>query len=164
MNQLTLSSCISFNRSLFMICILGSLAVLSSVITELYLNMKPCFLCKMQRWGFFVLACISLTGIFSKKKKHFLLASFILGLAILCIAIYHFAVQSGWVSDPCSVSIPYDLISFKTMIAEKNVPCSKVFSIFSIPFPICSMVFSVLCTTLASYRLQITYKTTILKQ
>jgi len=145
---------VSSNRCLLALCLIASATTLCSMLAEIYLGIHPCYLCKMQRWGFFALASVSLIGIFAKRKKPFSLAAYIVGLAVLATALYHFAVQNGWVSDPCSVFIPHDLTSFKSMIAEKNIPCSKVFSILSIPMPIWSIAVSLTCLTILSRSLR----------
>jgi len=140
--------CVSSNRCLLPLFFIASISILCSMFAEVYLGIQSCYLCKMQRWGFFALASVSLTGIFAKQKKQFILAAYILVIAVLCAALYHFAIQNGWVSDPCSVFIPHDLTSFKSMIAEKNIPCSRVFSILSIPMPVWSIAVSLVCLTI----------------
>ena len=146
----SISSYVFVNRCFTSVLALALISVLGSLCSEIVFEMKPCFLCKLQRLGLVILICASIGGLFFAKKHYFIMICFIVSLGIACLSLYHYAVQNGFLLDPCTVATPTDLESLRNSILKNNyVSCSSMHSIFGVPLSFLSFSFSILCLMVA---------------
>lgn len=118
------------------------IAVLFSLFVEYGLSIKPCSLCKWQRWVFISISGGSLLGFLLNRKREMLGLVLICFVGLFLLSSYHGLVQYGVISDPCIVPKISSADDFWKMI-NAPLPCSKIsFSIFGIPISVFNSIFS----------------------
>ncbi len=145
MNEMSISLHISLNRSIAFVSALSFFTLASSLTLEMFFDLASCRLCNVQRILFFLMAVISLIGIFIHRKIFVLWLMAFLSSCCCVLAAYHLCVQLGLVIDPCIVNIPKDMEAFKHALFGSPVHCSKILLVAGIPISVWSFLLSLSC-------------------
>lgn len=128
----------------------GISGLLLSFFAEYVQGLVPCQLCLVQRWILLGLVGVSLLEFVADPAFNRWAIRAVL-LAMIGVASYHFAIQMGWVSDPCK--LPSQSISsindFKQLLQTKQ-PCSQAaLTVLEVPASIINafLSLSLLCVS-----------------
>lgn len=103
----------------------GISGLLVSLFAEYVQGLVPCQLCLVQRWILLGLVGVSLLEFVADPAFNRWAIRAVL-LAMVGVASYHFAIEMGWVSDPCK--LPSQAIGsindFKQLLQVKQ-PCAQ---------------------------------------
>lgn len=139
------NSRILLNRHLIFVLAISLFAIAGSVIVDSFLSIPSCKLCKIQRGGFLILIIPSFLGIFLDSKRIALWVAAIVSAAICFVALYHFGVQLGIVTDPCSVIIPKNIDGLKMLLFSNQTSCAKMTLLLGLPVSVWSLFLSFIC-------------------
>jgi disulfide bond formation protein DsbB len=85
-------------------------ALLLAYTAEFVFNLVPCMLCIYQRIPYFILLCVSLSGLLCSKSRKYLSWLVILSLiAELLLAAYHIGVEHYWIEEKYMCQIDHQL-------------------------------------------------------
>lgn len=140
-----ISTRVFMNRNIACVLALSTFVFLGSIISESLLDFKPCKFCNFQRIGFLLLSVISIVGIFISEKKLIGISITAVSVGVFSLACYQLAIQFGFFSDPCIVSVLKDFDEFKNAMINKVSPCSGKQIIAGIPLSAWSAIFSFIC-------------------
>lgn len=147
---MTSSQQASINRGLLVVLIASVFSLSASFVIE-YSGFTPCTLCHLQRVPYVLMGILAGIGIYSRRTILAAGVIAILSLSGFILAIYHIGVQFGIFLDHCLVLKPVDLASFKTMIFEDPLSCSKnQFHILGIPLPGWNALICIICFCLST--------------
>ena len=112
-----------------------------SIFNEFFGEMKPCFLCLLQRNIFLVMTFLPLGLLFF--STHVIKKIFILCLTFSwLVAIFHFLIQTKIIPDTCAVPSINTLQDFEKLI-EHKVSCANIsWSILGLPISAYNAVIS----------------------
>lgn len=137
------------DRALIAIWII-SLTILSFSIYHQYIEkIELCTLCKWQRLVYFLIFAISPIGLISRLNLSIRANLNVIILIGFCLAIYHTAVQFGWLSDRCIMTQKIEnLNDFMQMIEQPKVSCSAIgWKLFGLSASIYNAILSLIALT-----------------
>ncbi len=132
--MITLRSVRSYKNKMiygFFICFSASLMILAfSLFQEFFNDVKPCFLCKVQRGPYFAILLISLFGLTGKVRNSVVTNAISACLIVGCLlASYHLLIQLGLFTDFCALpSKIHSLDEFEKLLASSasSKSCAKI--------------------------------------
>lgn len=95
---------LQIDYTLLIIWMIAGLALTFSLYHQYVNQVEPCSLCQWQRFIYVAIFCLAPCGFIKRFKvtvKVILSLLFLIGLGI---ALYHAAVQFGWITHQCEVS------------------------------------------------------------
>jgi disulfide bond formation protein DsbB len=112
---------------------LSSLMALTfAYMSEYFLKLAPCILCLYQRIPYFIALITSFAVLYLKKIKTYKVLFFFLLLFLIesSMALFHVAIEHGWVHETSSCSSNLDLENksieeARRSILESTTSCSK---------------------------------------
>lgn len=124
-------------------------AICCSLFAQYFLKIEPCYLCKLERVFYAVVALVAFWGL---KKNSSKIPSILLQLLFGCLVLlsgYHLLVQMHLLSDFCSVPQKIATIEDFENMLHSPIPCSKItWSFLSLPMSAYNLIFSFLFLTL----------------
>lgn len=123
------------DRLLFGCLIVATGALFFSFTYEYVMKEEPCRLCNLQRPPYILILSFSIIGLTSSFRKLTLKIIQLFFVGSLILASYHFAIQTGLISDTCAVPQNiHSLDAFKQILEKNSKPCSAIsWSFFGIP-------------------------------
>lgn len=76
--------------------IFASIALLVALYMQYILNLHPCHLCIMQRYGFGITLILALLGLYFKKNNNILILICLSLLFTIFIAFWHIGIEAQW--------------------------------------------------------------------
>lgn len=133
--------CLDFR--IFFILISSFLILSSSILISYFWSIHPCKFCKIQKFLYLAIICITPFG-FNIRLQKFVRFSISSILIIgFCISLFHFLIQLGLVDDQCKADFEINNINdYSNFLKNKPVPCSDFgISFFGIPSTVFNMIF-----------------------
>lgn len=125
----------SYNIIFLFIFLSLSFALGISFLVEIGADVKPCFLCFLQRINTGLIILLACVGIRSNSKQLFALLIGISSLLLMGVTLYHLGVQWGFLTDRCTVNVPSDYNNFLSSLKNSQSPCSRIYSFLKVPLP-----------------------------
>tara|TARA_B100001750_G_C15171328_1_gene429415 strand:+ start:163 stop:648 length:486 start_codon:yes stop_codon:yes gene_type:complete len=150
-------------KSLFIILIFISLALISTFVIEYQFGYKPCKLCIYERIPYF-LSIILIVKIFfiNRYEKVILLIISLVFIASSILAFYHFGIEQDFFSESlaCKTNDLSETLTKDEILKQLNqniISCKDVsFAVFGISLAAINTIFSI-CLSVIFLRLFINY-------
>ena len=155
---------LSYKNFFYSSLIISTLSVATSFFFEYYYNLTPCKICLIQRYMWILISVFSFIALFRVgSKKIISLTTLIAYFLLLLIALYHTAIELGFISNifSCTTTSGLEATSVEQlsdiiMNTENNDCAFPKFSFLGITFSNLSFITS---TILLFLNLQVTKKT-----
>lgn len=101
--------------------ILSSIALIFSLFLEHFINLLPCYLCNLQRYGYIAILILSILGIIYKRRRIYNFLTCIAFCLIIATGVWHKGIEEYWweASSECA-SINYNIGSLKEELDNIN--------------------------------------------
>lgn len=127
---------VKLNRLFLASLMVATLALMVSYWAEIVWQLELCRLCEWQRGLWILVAILSFFGLCGRKKYA---ARLMLGttfVSLFSIAMYHIAIQTGLLVDPCTIPQSIKTLEEYRALLSSPPPCSKAALAFlGIPLP-----------------------------
>ena len=140
------------SNNIFLIIILAfiSLAIISALTIENWLDHTPCKLCLYERIPYFISIPLIIKILFFKKyEKIILLVLFLTFFSSAILALYHFGIEESFFSEPlaCTTNDLSRTLSKQQLLEQlkqSTVSCKDVnFKIFGLSLAAINAIFSI---------------------
>ena len=153
------------NKTIFNLILLFSIvALLSAYLIQYVLGHKPCNLCLIERIPYFLtIIIITLSFIFKKYEKIYLISLALIFTAASLISFYHFGIEQGFIKESlvCDLNSPNTELSKEALLNQlKEVPisCKDVtFKIFGLSLATFNIFISLILSAITT-KLFLTYE------
>ena len=134
---------IDFISRCFYLILALSLVILSvSYGMEIFVKIRPCRICSLQRICYFFIVFLAILGVYLPQKNVVGSILLVVSTLSLLLASYHIGIQAGLFSDFCTTFSPIDLSDFKKMLFQSQSSCSSIHWLFFLPTSAWSLIFS----------------------
>ena len=139
-------------NNIFLIVILAiiSLMIISALIIQYWLGHEPCKLCLYERIPYFLSMLLIIKILFIKKyEKVTLLILFLVFVSSAALALYHFAIEQGFLSESlaCTAGNFAETLSKEQILEQlklNSISCKDVsFRIFGFSLAAINTIFSI---------------------
>jgi len=137
------------------IFLVNILVILSALLIEFFLKIKPCILCIYQRYPYYIIALLSLIYFFKKDLKILLILLIILtSLASIILSTYHVGIETGLIEETtsCKTSLNNNLSKdaiLKQLESNLASSCKEVsFKLFGFSLASINIILSLILTTI----------------
>jgi disulfide bond formation protein DsbB len=121
------------NRYIFnLILIFSIFALLTAYFIQYILGHEPCNLCLIERIPYILtIIIISISFIFKKYEKIYLILLILLFLFLTIISFYHFGIEQGFIKESlvCDLNSKTDSLNAEEILKElknKTISCAEV--------------------------------------
>ena len=145
------------SNNIFLIIIFAviSLAIISALIIQYWLDHEPCKLCLYQRIPYFLAILLIIKIFFFKKyEKITLLILSLIFIGSTALAFYHFGIEQGFFNEPLTCAAP-DLSKtlskeqLMELLKQNSVSCKDVsFKILGLSLAAINTIFSLVLSVI----------------
>jgi disulfide bond formation protein DsbB len=121
------------NRTIFNFILLFSIfALLTAYFTQYVLGHQPCNLCLIERIPYILtIIIISLSFVFKKFEKFFLILLSLVFIIATIVSFYHFGIEQGFIKESlvCDLSNKNSILTTEELLKEltkKTISCKEV--------------------------------------
>tara|TARA_B100000902_G_C26752421_1_gene641574 strand:- start:15 stop:500 length:486 start_codon:yes stop_codon:yes gene_type:complete len=140
------------NKTIFNLILLFSIfALLSAYLIQYVLGHKPCNLCLIERIPYFLtIIIITLSFIFKKYEKIYLISLALIFTAASLISFYHFGIEQGFIKESlvCDLNKQINILTAEDLLEElkkETISCKEVtFRILGLSLATINTIISIL--------------------
>ncbi|MDC0031258.1 disulfide bond formation protein B [Candidatus Pelagibacter sp.] len=121
------------NRNIFNIILIFSIfALLAAYFIQYILGHQPCNLCLIERIPYLLtIIIISISFIFKKYEKIYLILLILIFLFLTIISFYHFGIEQGFIKESlvCDLNSKIDSLNAEEILKElkkETISCAEV--------------------------------------
>ena len=144
------------NKTIFNLILLFSIfALLSAYFIQYVLGHKPCSLCLIERIPYVLtIIIITLSFIFKKYEKIYLIFLALIFIAASLISFYHFGIEQGFIKESlvCDLNKQMNILTAEDLLEElkkKTISCKDVtFRILGLSLATINTIISILLSVI----------------
>ena len=144
------------NKTIFNLILLFSIfALLSAYFIQYVLGHKPCSLCLIERIPYVLtIIIITLSFIFKKYEKIYLIFLALIFIAASLISFYHFGIEQGFIKESlvCDLNKQMNILTAEDLLEElkkKTISCKDVtFRVLGLSLATINTIISILLSVI----------------